>query len=190
VAVAFFSGRPRTVQRKLDEATHLLQDRGATEAGVIRESPLTGSSLLRQLTDLGWTMDTMPYLSLKVNVPPSTVAQVVGEAQGISALGYFPGIIADPSFGMVRLLWWTETSTRDISPHTPAETVIPEVIHQLRSLARRSGGSVVVEHCPLSVKHQIDVWGDGPEGIEIMRRIKQQFDPQGILNPGRFVGRI
>jgi glycolate oxidase FAD binding subunit len=48
----------------------------------------------------------------------------------------------------------------------------------------------VVERCPLSAKQQIDIWGDSFQGMEIMRRIKQNFDPLGILNPGRFVGRL
>ena len=42
----------------------------------------------------------------------------------------------------------------------------------------------------LSLKRQIDVWGDQPGGMDIMRRIKQMFDPLGILSPGRFVGRL
>ena len=48
----------------------------------------------------------------------------------------------------------------------------------------------MVEHCPVSLKKQIDVWGGQPEAIEIMRRLKRKFDPAGILNPGRFVGGI
>jgi FAD/FMN-containing dehydrogenase len=28
------------------------------------------------------------------------------------------------------------------------------------------------------------------DGMDIMRRIKQELDPAGILNPGRFAGRI
>ena len=57
-------------------------------------------------------------------------------------------------------------------------------------MATASGGSAIIEQCPPAVKRNIDVWGDTPQGIEIMRRIKEKFDPSGILNPGRFVGGI
>jgi FAD/FMN-containing dehydrogenase len=33
------------------------------------------------------------------------------------------------------------------------------------------------------------VWGDiDPETLTIMTRIKREFDPADVLNPGRFVG--
>jgi glycolate oxidase FAD binding subunit len=30
-------------------------------------------------------------------------------------------------------------------------------------------------------------WGEAPQGLEVMRRIKREFDPHNLLNPGRFV---
>lgn len=33
----------------------------------------------------------------------------------------------------------------------------------------------------------IDVWGRRPGGLETMRRIKREFDPTNMLNPGRFL---
>lgn len=50
--------------------------------------------------------------------------------------------------------------------------------------------SLVVERCPASLKEKLDVWGDPDDGLPLMRALKTQLDPKGILNPGRFVGGI
>jgi glycolate oxidase FAD binding subunit len=39
------------------------------------------------------------------------------------------------------------------------------------------------------VRERVDLWGP-IEGLALMRRVKQQFDPDGHLAPGRFVGGI
>lgn len=39
-------------------------------------------------------------------------------------------------------------------------------------------------------KRDIDVWGEEPETLDLMRELKTQFDPGRTLNRGRFVGRI
>ncbi len=63
------------------------------------------------------------------------------------------------------------------------------VVTRLRQVAGERGGHVVVEQAPLAVKKQLEVWGP-TGGFPIMQAIKRQFDPDGILNPGRFVGRL
>lgn len=62
-----------------------------------------------------------------------------------------------------------------------------EVVTELR--AAIGEGSVVVQHAPAAAKQAVDVWG--PVGaLDLMRRVKREFDPEGVLNPGRFVGGI
>jgi glycolate oxidase FAD binding subunit len=55
----------------------------------------------------------------------------------------------------------------------------------LRSNCEATGGFLSVLQAPAAVKQQIDVWGYRGNAVPLMREIKQQFDPLGILNPGR-----
>jgi FAD/FMN-containing dehydrogenase len=58
---------------------------------------------------------------------------------------------------------------------------------RVRHAAEKAHGSVVLMHAPADVSKQIGAWGTPPETIGVMRRLKKAFDPDGILNPGRFV---
>lgn len=63
-------------------------------------------------------------------------------------------------------------------------------LEELRRYCVSAGGHTVIERASPAVKDGIDVWGYDAPALEIMRRIKREFDPKGLLNPGRFVGRI
>lgn len=52
------------------------------------------------------------------------------------------------------------------------------------------GGTLVALGCPLAVKRGLDVWGAAGDAQPVMVRIKQHFDPDGTLSPGRFLGGI
>ncbi|MBV8202073.1 MAG: FAD-binding oxidoreductase, partial [Acidobacteria bacterium] len=54
----------------------------------------------------------------------------------------------------------------------------------------RSGGALVALGCPAAVKRGLDVWGPPGDAQPLMVRIKRRFDPDGTLNPGRFLGGI
>jgi glycolate oxidase FAD binding subunit len=59
----------------------------------------------------------------------------------------------------------------------------------LRGACLRHGGSAVVLDAPAAVKAAVDTWGPVP-ALALMRRVKDQFDPDHRLAPGRFVGGI
>lgn len=65
----------------------------------------------------------------------------------------------------------------------------PDDVTRLRGVAARHGGTVVVVEAPDGVKASVDVWGPVP-ALDLMRRVKDQFDPEHRLSPGRFVGGI
>jgi glycolate oxidase FAD binding subunit len=59
----------------------------------------------------------------------------------------------------------------------------------LRARSADWGGDVVVLDAPAPVKKALDVWGP-VRGLDLMYRVKDQFDPQHRLAPGRFVAGI
>ncbi len=74
----------------------------------------------------------------------------------------------------------------------PAETdpgAVARVVQRLRATCRDHGGAVVVVDGPAAVKRAVDLWGP-VAALDLMRRVKDQFDPQHRLSPGRFVGGI
>lgn len=62
-----------------------------------------------------------------------------------------------------------------------------ELLEQLRSHCQQNHGFLSILDAPPAVKQQIDVWGYSGNAIKNMKAIKHQFDPQNILNPGRFI---
>jgi glycolate oxidase FAD binding subunit len=71
----------------------------------------------------------------------------------------------------------------------PPETWAREIVAPLREGLAGEGGSLVVERAPVELKRAVDVWGPVPEpSLTVMKRLKAEFDPRGILNRGRFVG--
>ena len=189
--LAFYFGRSLGVRRSMEGGRQQLEDTPARRIQQLGEDETL--ALVRSLTDLGWSPDTAPDLVLKVNLPPSAMAQASTAFWGDDSLGVAPGIVADVGWGEMRLLWklrgGDDFPVSGVAAVLAAETAV-DAVRRARELAGRLGGSAVVEQCPLPVKQQLDVWGDSFQGMEIMRRIKNKFDPSGTLNPGRFVGRL
>jgi glycolate oxidase FAD binding subunit len=63
------------------------------------------------------------------------------------------------------------------------------VLRELRAEFECGGGSLVILHRLAGIA-PLDAWGNAGDALSLLRAVKQQFDPKGTLNPGRFVGGI
>jgi glycolate oxidase FAD binding subunit len=52
------------------------------------------------------------------------------------------------------------------------------------------GWKAVIEFCAEKRKHELDLWPATGNDFDVMRRVKQMFDPDGLLNRGRLYRRI
>ncbi len=120
---------------------------------------------------------------LKVAVPSARSAATLSRlrAQATEA-GFRPVLLAHAGSGVVYLRLDYPSRDADAAGH------LADLVNRARAHARDQGGSLVVEACPAAAKPGLDVWGPPPDGFSVMRALKQQLDPKGTLNPGRYVG--
>jgi glycolate oxidase FAD binding subunit len=64
---------------------------------------------------------------------------------------------------------------------------LPAFCRWIREFAEPLRAHVVLELAPAEIKSQLDVWGPRRDDYGLMLKLKQAFDPNGILNPGRFM---
>jgi len=60
-------------------------------------------------------------------------------------------------------------------------------VKEVRARTETAGGSLVMMAAPDDFMRDVGAWGTPPPTIDIMRRLKHAFDPDHVLNPGRFV---
>jgi len=68
------------------------------------------------------------------------------------------------------------------------EEKIATIVDRLLEGCQKFGGNLVVERAGPDLKQRLPNWGSSRQDLLIMKQIKQQMDPLGLLCPGRFVG--
>jgi glycolate oxidase FAD binding subunit len=150
---------------------------GAAATSVHRLSDASADSLWSRLNEFA---DRGPYaapdnspLVLKFAVPPSAVTATITDVRK-----HDPActILAHAASGIVVVRF----------ARFEATNVNPVLVGELRPAAARRGGTVVVVRTTLAGLTPHIRWGGRTEATVLAERIKHQFDPHGILNPGRF----
>ncbi len=110
-------------------------------------------------------------LVVRAALPPAAQPAFATTA---SRLEGFAQLVADAASGIVRVVVRGD------------DAVTLGAADALFAAARVCGGSARVERRPDSLRGRLRAWGDAePAGMFLMRRLKEAFDPRGILEPGR-----
>jgi len=119
-------------------------------------------------------------LAVKVSAPPAELTGVLDSTLGAcSRRGVMPRLTGHAGIGVT----YAALSGAD-------ENAYVQIVEELREIWSRRGGSVVVREGSPAFKERVEAWGPLGSRLELTRRVKQKFDPRGIMNPGRFAGGI
>lgn len=176
-----FAGNAAAVDRQLAETAGVA---GATGFATAAAGEAEAAGFWEGVRDRGRVFGE-PALILRAQGLPTAIARI-GAALSSAAVAREPGaaISLRPLAGAAHAVWPAAALRQAGDVRWPA------AVAAVRSAVHAAGGTLVVEEAPWSLGATLDVWGPPPEAFPIMQRMKAQFDPQNVLNPGRFVGRL
>jgi len=144
----------------------LLRDLAEIERGITTDlAELTPESVDRLRDERGPRGDAP--IQLRARVPGRHCAEL---SEAVSAAGLSVEVDLGPA-----------------TVHARGALGDPSELRGLRARAEGLGGFMVFEALPDSWRGELDVFGEMGENADLMRALKQRFDPHSVLNPGRFV---
>ena len=160
-----------------------VQEQSARLLAVGEKLSLAGSSLSgneennlwEQLEKSIWGEEKESAIACKIGVLPNAAVATIAELDKIAPQQGIGLIHASSGLG----IWRFENSE-----------IKPQSILEMRNFCQSKNGFLTVLEAPLAWKEKLDVWGYSGNALDLMRRIKQQFDPENIFSPHRFVGGI
>jgi glycolate oxidase FAD binding subunit len=87
-----------------------------------------------------------------------------------------------------RFVWYATLGVGFLAGDPSNSRQVIAALESARAAAVWAGGSLVVDAAPSAIRAGFDAWGPLPSAFAVMRELKQRFDPERRLNPGRFVG--
>ena len=168
-------GGIRAVERQVNEVVGAVGAQGANGYAVLSDDAT--AQAWSELDDVESTAAIAVRFISRASVALNAVREleshpIILETSPISS-------VTDLGFGSATI---TATPTDD-------EAAL-RIARFMREQLSQKQGSYVIEKCPLNVKHDMDVFSDVGTSIDLMRRIKAEYDPTNTLNPGRFAGKI
>jgi glycolate oxidase FAD binding subunit len=140
------------------------------------------------LNQLGALPFEKAEFALKATFPPAELAGVLGDLVG-GRLSLGGPVSAHAATGVL----WVASDYREGDLQGPGGEAVPWAAERIAAARERlaaRGGSLVVVKAPPELKRAVDVWGPPGDAIGLMRRVKERFDPDRRMSPGRFLGGI
>jgi D-lactate dehydrogenase (cytochrome) len=178
-----FHGTPAGVEEQAGTVAELAREHGGHgfEWAV---QPEERTRLWRARHEAAWASralaPTARPIPTDVCVPISRLAECIRETQSdleaMQLLGPLGGHVGDGNFHVMVL----------VDENDAAAGARAELFHECLILrALRMGGTCTGEHGIGTGKQRFLVQEATPAGVDLMRRVKAAFDPQGLMNPGK-----
>jgi glycolate dehydrogenase FAD-binding subunit len=169
-----FLNEEETVKSQIEDALRL--------GGSLRSTQLSDedAEAFWRVYNQSETTDQWSY-SLRLSALPADLRLTIDDLNSV-----MPGVSwrAHAASGIIR----ARAEAGWLNLHKTDEHIMKLI--ELRQRTQSRGGQLTILRAPDDVTGRIDVWGEVGTTESLMRALKEKFDPESQLNPGRFVAGI
>jgi len=179
---AGFGGREPVLERYATELTRLAAESCATNTAVLDDTdrPLLWGRLRECFPML---LETSPLATIfKIGALSSQLGRVLNTLRLTLERHSLPLVT------LVRGAGLTYVALLPTKPGPEGLQQLADAVTPVFEVGAGLAEHVTIPWCPTELKRRINVWGPPRRDHSLLVKMKQTFDPQNILNPGRYVG--
>jgi glycolate oxidase FAD binding subunit len=178
---AGYSGNESALARYETELKKMASESGAT--GITIASDTLPAAWARKREFIPIAIASSPATTvLKIGVVPSKLKLVLKAAGDAGQRNEVLGVAMARGIGVLYIALLPPDAGDD------SKRRVANCVGAIQSAATELGGHATVPWCPDAWKNDLNIWGAATPDWTEMRKVKNAFDPGGILSPGRYVG--
>jgi glycolate oxidase FAD binding subunit len=179
-----FSGNENTLKRYETDLRNMAEECGAVDLVVLGGSQIA-AAFARKREFVPIALSSSPAATiLKMSVLPMRMAEALATAARAAEANRLPWVAMARGVGVIYFALLP--SERNEESKQQAAHASNQILAGCAAL----GGQASIPWCPSEWKSALKVWGLERADFAQMQKLKNVFDPRGVLSPGRFVGGI
>ncbi len=172
------AGLKNTNKRKIEQLKNILNQHG----NLINLENTELSFIEQNLINYTWNTK-QELIILKINFPITNLKKLINYSLIFEKNNINNQMILDPLSGIMYL-------SLEFKQNKTNKNLLYQLLNEFRKGILNIGGFSVIQSCDIAIKRKFDVWERSQNNSFLMEAIKRKFDPNGILNKGRFIDKL
>jgi glycolate oxidase FAD binding subunit len=177
-----FAGDEITIERYVRDLSRMAEQSGAAGVAVFGEDKIPGA-FPRQREFIPIALESSAATAIvKLSVLPARMKEMLDAAGSAAEASELPWAALARGVGVIYLALLSQAGDE------ASRLRVARVTEQILAGCARLGGNAAIPCCPAEWKSALNLRGPDRGDFSLMQKLKNVFDPHGILSPGRCAG--
>jgi glycolate oxidase FAD binding subunit len=176
-----FAGNEKVRQRYFTDLQRIAEESGGI--GIPVPEKALAATFARKREFIPIALASSPATALiKIGVLPAKIGDMLTTAQKAAEANSLRWAALARGLGIIYFALLPSALDDD------SKQRVVKTTSSIHEACTRLGGQSTIPWCPTTWKSNLEVWGPENPNFPQLQKIKNVFDPEGILSPGRFLG--